>query len=769
MAGIDHVDLVVVGAGWFGLAGAKTYLQIHPEANIVVLADNETIGGVWANDRLYPGLKTNNILGALEYSEFPMTTEKYGVKPGEYIPGSVIHQYLEDFAKEYNVYDKIRFVSKALSAEHKDGGGWIITIASSVSPANFDEYKISTSKLIVATGLTSEAFVPSLPGTENFAAPLFHAKEFPNHLDTLETAKKVCVFGGAKSSYDMAYAYASKGIHVDWIIRESGHGPGWMSESPCIYGDYDGYGTIRSWLHGTTAGRWFVDKYWENSNAEIKMVNNYDGHPETAKLKPWSNSFFVGSMLSILNHDTDIFELLRKGVISVHIGDIVNLSANTVNLSNGDKIQTDAFVCATGWKHIPPLEFLPKGIDLGLPHTPEPGEPDALIERADEEILARFPRLRDQPISSKKAKSMEGTPEGKLEPFRLFRFMVSAQIHRISRYRFYGLHSISLYVVYVPISSTLVEPPRKWFSSPATTKVQIPELADTEDPPAYTPYDTPAQSIVSVAPPDFSSLPSSSSPSNIPSSIPSSIPISNPVSSSRSVSLSGPLRILDSVSASSSVTLYHHVTVTGPVKSSSKVHLYDDVTVEGDVKSSSSVVLDGGEEKGGVRILGTVKSSSSVEMTGDVYVQEDVKSSSKVVLEGVGGLVRIGGKVDASGSVSIKGRVEVEKVESSGKIVIQSLEKQKVVFGELDSRGGMEIEGDVEIRSEFKASGNVRIIGRLHVYGDFTVKAMSKSALAQNSLWMEKDDTWELRAHDIVSEFGYNNQPAFERRMNIFL
>ncbi|RAL68568.1 hypothetical protein DID88_007291 [Monilinia fructigena] len=422
MAGIDNVDLVVIGAGWFGLAGAKTYLQIHPEANIVVLADNETIGGVWAKDRLYPGLKTNNILGALEYSEFPMTTEKYGVKPGEYIPGSVVHQYLKDFAKEYNVYDRIRFASKALSAEHKDGGGWIITIASSVTPATFEEYKISTSKLIVATGLTSEAFVPPLPGAENFVAPLFHAKEIPKPFGYIEDRQKY------------------------WIIRESGHGPGWMSESyatplkiwieklvntriltwfsPCIYGDYDGYGTIRSWLHGTAAGRWFIDKYWENSNAEIKIVNNYDGHPETAKLKPWSNSFFVGSMLSILNHDTDIFELVRKGAISVHIGDIVSLSANTVNLSNGGKIQTDAFVCATGWKHIPPLEFLPKGIDLGLPHTPESGELAALIERADKEILARFPRLGDQPISSKKAKPMEGTPEGKLEPFRLFRFIV---------------------------------------------------------------------------------------------------------------------------------------------------------------------------------------------------------------------------------------------------------------------------------------------------------------------------------------------------------
>ncbi|QSZ37159.1 hypothetical protein DSL72_009253 [Monilinia vaccinii-corymbosi] len=489
MAGMDNVDFVVIGAGWFGLAGAKTYLQIHPKANIIVLADNETIGGVWAKDKMYPGLKTNNILGALEYSEFPMTAEKYGVKPGDYIPGPVIHQYLEDFAKEYDIYDKVRFESRALSAEHQDGGGWTITVASSVTPATFEEYKICTSKLIVATGLTSEAFVPPLPGAENFAAPLFHAKDFPNNLDTLETARSVCVFGGAKSSYDMAYAYASKGIHVDWIIRESGHGPGWMSESyvtpfkiwierlvntrivtwlsPCIYGDYDGYGTIRSWLHGTAVGRWFVDKYWETSNDEIKMVNNYDAHPETAKLKPWSNSFFVGSMLSILNHETDIFELVRKGAISVHIGDIINLSANTVSLSSGDKIQTDAFVCATGWKHIPPLEFLPKGIDLGLPHIPQSGEPTALIERADREILTRFPRLEDQPVSSKKAKPMEGAPEGQLEPFRLFRFMVPPKFAKSRDIAFMGfLASVS--------TAFLAQSQALWVTAFFSDKIQVP-------------------------------------------------------------------------------------------------------------------------------------------------------------------------------------------------------------------------------------------------------------------------------------------------------
>lgn len=449
--------------GWFGLAGAKTYHQVQPDANVVVLADNATIGGVWANDRLYPGLKTNNMFGALEYSGFPMTTEKYGVKPGEYIPGSVVHQYLEDFAKEYDIYNNIRFESKAVSAAHQEGGGWIVTIASSVAPAKFEEYKIYASKLIVATGLTSQPFIPPFPGVENFTPPLFHGRDFPNRLDTLETAKNVCVFGSAKSSYDMAYAYASKGIHVDWIIRESGHGPGWMAESyatplkiwieklvntraltwlsPCIYGDYDGYGTIRSWLHGTAGGRWFVDKYWANSSDEIKMVNDYDGHPETAKLKPWSNSFFVGSMLSILNHDTNIFDLVRKGTISVHIGDIVNLSADTVSLSNGEKIKTDVFISATGWKHIPPLEFLPKGIDLGLPHARESDEPTALLEKADKEIFAKFPRLEDQPLSTKTAKPMEGSPEGKLSPFRLFRFMIPPKFIESRDVAFMGFQS----------------------------------------------------------------------------------------------------------------------------------------------------------------------------------------------------------------------------------------------------------------------------------------------------------------------------------------
>lgn len=60
MAEIEKFDLVVVGAGIHGLVIAKTYRDVHPEASILVLDKSQSIGGVWAKDRLYPGLHTNN-------------------------------------------------------------------------------------------------------------------------------------------------------------------------------------------------------------------------------------------------------------------------------------------------------------------------------------------------------------------------------------------------------------------------------------------------------------------------------------------------------------------------------------------------------------------------------------------------------------------------------------------------------------------------------------------------------------------------------------
>lgn len=434
------------------MAAAKAYRELHPSATVVILDDAETVGGVWAEHRLYPGLVSNNLLGTFEYSDFPMD-ESYGVKPGEPIPGTVIHLYLRNYAQRFGVLTHIRFKSKVETAERKEGDGWLLTVSS-----GGQQSQLSTARLVVATGLTSEPFMPALEGSEKFAAPIFHSKDFAHHAHSLESAKSVVVLGGAKSAWDAAYAYATAGVQVDMVIRESGHGPVWMAPpyvtplkrrleqllhtrfltwfSPCIWGNADGYSGIRNFFHGTAFGRKIVDTFWAILCNDVVTLNGYNKHPETKKLKPWTDTFYTASTLSILNYRTNFFDLVRQGKVKVHIADIDSLSDRMVHLSDGKTLTTDALICATGWRHHPPIKFLPEGIDgqLGLPHCSK--QPDQEIRKADNEILTRFPRLKEQPASNPKAKPMNARPSNSPaaiqpnEPYRLYRFMVPpALIH----------------------------------------------------------------------------------------------------------------------------------------------------------------------------------------------------------------------------------------------------------------------------------------------------------------------------------------------------
>jgi cation diffusion facilitator CzcD-associated flavoprotein CzcO len=132
-----------------------------------------------------------------------MTAEKFGVKPGEHIPGRVVYQYLTDFAKTFDIWRRIRFRTKAEELEQTSDGQWIVTLATSQSIGGREAVeitKIVVDKLIIATGVTGTPHMPDIPGADTFDAPLFHAKDFLQKKDLLKKAKKVVVYGGAKSA-----------------------------------------------------------------------------------------------------------------------------------------------------------------------------------------------------------------------------------------------------------------------------------------------------------------------------------------------------------------------------------------------------------------------------------------------------------------------------------------------------------------------------------------------------------------------------------------
>lgn len=197
--------------------------------------------------------------------------------------------------------------------------------------------------------------------------------------------------------------------------------------SPCIWGNNDGFGAVRSMLHGTRVGRWVVDSFWKILADDVITLNGYDKHPETKKLKPWMPAFWTATSLGILNYPTDFYDYVRDGTIKVHIADISHLSPKTVHLSNGESVQGEALICSTGWKHRPSIDFYPKGMDeqLGLPHSSKLAE-DVIAEKADKEILERFPRLALQPVINENYKPHKGSESSMAlnRPFRLYHFMV---------------------------------------------------------------------------------------------------------------------------------------------------------------------------------------------------------------------------------------------------------------------------------------------------------------------------------------------------------
>jgi cation diffusion facilitator CzcD-associated flavoprotein CzcO len=159
------------------------------------------------------------MVGTYEYSDFPMDEATWGVKPGQHIPSDVVHNYLTAYTKKFGVLPCIRFNCKVEIVERGEKEGWMLSLDESWST------RILAKRLIVATGVTSQAFLPTFEGQNSFGVPLFHSKDFLQHDNTIKTAKKVTVLGGTKSAWDAVYEYVTNGVEVDWVIRGKAYLP----------------------------------------------------------------------------------------------------------------------------------------------------------------------------------------------------------------------------------------------------------------------------------------------------------------------------------------------------------------------------------------------------------------------------------------------------------------------------------------------------------------------------------------------------------------
>ncbi|KAF2707348.1 flavin-binding monooxygenase-like protein-like protein [Pleomassaria siparia CBS 279.74] len=452
---MDDVELVIVGAGFYGITTAVTYNRLHSTSRILVLDSAPSIGGPWAPQRIFPGLKTNNLWGTYENPDFPMDEHKFGVKKGEHVPAAKISEYLEAMVDENGIREYLRLNTKVEVVEQVSEG-WVLH-CTFTNESTTSTYKVNTAKLVLSTGLTNKPSMPQIPTSPNFQPMVIHTNDFPAHFNTIvKPNTNTLVIGGGKSAWDVTYACATQpSSTATMLIRPSGAGPVWMSPpyvtplglwleklvltrffgfmSPCPWAESTGFeGVVRRFLHGTWLGRKIVGAFWGILGEDVVELNKLNAHPETKKLRPWRDAFEVGNALSILNYPTNFFDLVKEGKIKVVIEEVDRFGEiNEVLLKDGTKLQVDAVVCATGWKHLTSLKFEPPGLEraLGLPTTNSPDiDNAALVKRVEEEIYTKYPFLKERDTSRlhhpDQSLRYTSTKSPDDQPYRLHRFLV---------------------------------------------------------------------------------------------------------------------------------------------------------------------------------------------------------------------------------------------------------------------------------------------------------------------------------------------------------
>lgn len=300
----DNHSVIIIGAGWQGIAAARVYLQLKPNVKLTVIDADSSVGGVWSVERTYPGLLADSPVGCYEYSDMCMT-EDPELKMWQIIPGSKVGDYLRTFCKKYRIDEHLRLNTKVLSAIPELEIGGATRWALELQEKGKEKEIIRCDKLIVASGLSSDPRMPNLD-TSRFQGTTFHSLYLGSRYKelTADHIKHVTVVGGNKSAAEVVNLCASAGKKVTWLIRESGAGPGMLIQQkpggvnaaaiafsrwsgltvPCML---RAHGFWYWFLHSGLfwPGLWLLGKYWDWASHLI-FKDTYNQSENAKKLAP---------------------------------------------------------------------------------------------------------------------------------------------------------------------------------------------------------------------------------------------------------------------------------------------------------------------------------------------------------------------------------------------------------------------------------------------------------------------------------------------------
>lgn len=464
------LDLLIIGAGIYGTYAASTYLALHPTATILVFDADSGPGGVWSKSRLYPKFYSQTGARLCGFPDFPFKVPEgeetfHDLFEAKWLSG-YFEAYLDREVGENRRRLGERFWFRVwVERVWKEGELWCARGKRKVEGGDGEEVvEVRAKKIIVATGVFTQPFVPDLPGREKFGGPILHQKDFgKSKILTPEEAeiqkhRKISILGGSKSAADIAYAAATdpnREREVTWIIRTSGTGPlllthpkgFWKYKSLPEVGSTRAVASLstanpyveESWwswfLHRTPVGEWLLDKIWSQAAGDAANLAGFgvrEGRLEGFEgLRSSTSTRWRSGQQGILQQD-DWWDVIAKKVKVVR-GEIERLEEGKIVMEDRREIESDVLLAATGWMHGHTVFSSEEKARLGLPLNLESEKELAEAERAkrqhldeeaDRKVLARWPYLASAPKFKKQPIAST--------PYRLYNMCVPTTNHSIA-------------------------------------------------------------------------------------------------------------------------------------------------------------------------------------------------------------------------------------------------------------------------------------------------------------------------------------------------
>lgn len=343
MKSTNDYDVIVVGAGISGIAAAVQLQRNCPDKKFAILEMRDSVGGTWDLFR-YPGIRSDSDMFTLGYAFKPWTA------PEAIASGEAIRTYLEDTTREFGLEQHIQFGTRLVAASWSSGDNkWTLTVETAAG-----RRALRCRFVYLGTGYYSYrgGFSPALAGEDAFEGAVIHAQDWPEDLDYRD--KNVAVIGSGSTSVTLIPSLARQAAKVTMIQRSPTYiyiEPGTDPEVADLrreLGPEGAFASIRLRnLHNQqelyAQARQHPEEFKKLLFEAIDEIVGEDIRRQhfTPTYEPWDQR------VCVVPH-ADLFHAIRAGRADVATGHIDRITESGVLMRDGQHIDADIIVKATG-------------------------------------------------------------------------------------------------------------------------------------------------------------------------------------------------------------------------------------------------------------------------------------------------------------------------------------------------------------------------------------------------------------------------------------